>query len=236
MEDGDTKSGPQKLLVRYGAWLLYLILFLAPGYVFFQSRGGVRLLQGADLKVASLLLFPLAGLYALFFVWVQVIIGPNIRYLRRHYPRIDRFHRREGLFALTFAFVHPLLLLVGVGLTTFLNNQFVSPRFVLFALLGKAALLMVTVAVLSALLRRQRWLLARWRYFHFLNYLVFAAAWVHSWFLGSDVQPTSLKYLWIFFAFTAVVFSAQRLRTVVIPSIIQGFKNLFSSRENIVRN
>ena len=44
-----------------------------------------------------------------------------------------------------------------------------------------------------------------WRYVHFGNYAVFISVWIHGWFLGSDLQYSALKYVWIVYAVTAGV-------------------------------
>jgi len=55
------------------------------------------------------------------------------------------------------------------------------------------------------------WMQNKWHYIHFANYAVFTSVWIHSWFLGSDVQATSLKYLWIFYLITAIAATFGRI-------------------------
>jgi hypothetical protein len=197
--------------------LTYLIALALPLYFFLGLRGGISFLNGADLATASLRLFPLAGLYAFTLVWLQVMIGTNMDVLRKHLPWIEKFHRKQGAAALLFAFAHPLMLLAGTGLASFLAIKFVRPELALFAWLGFLQLTLITCTAGSAMLMRHPWLRTRWRMIHYANYLVFASVWVHSWFLGTDVNGTALKYLWLFYlaaAVLALVFRIKRAKAM----------------------
>ena len=192
--------------------VMYLVIFLLPGYVFFHSRGGLGFLQGLSLKEGSLLLFPLVGLYAFFFIWAQLMIGSSMALLRKVYSWTDIFHHTEGVFALLFALLHPFLLLIGIGLTSYLRKDFVDPSLVIFVWIGQIQLVLMLLTVATALLRNVSWLRTRWRLIHRLNYVIFVLVWIHSWFLGSDVQSSNLKYVWFFFAVTAALATARRYK------------------------
>ncbi|MBI2984912.1 MAG: non-heme iron oxygenase ferredoxin subunit [Candidatus Kerfeldbacteria bacterium] len=82
----------------------------------------------------------------------------------------------------------------------------------------------VGAALLRKLVSVKRW----WRRVHVLNYLVFALVWLHSWNIGSDVQGTNLRWLWLVFGVSAIVATflrltgaRQRAERVVEPSIPQ---------------
>jgi DMSO/TMAO reductase YedYZ heme-binding membrane subunit len=66
---------------------------------------------------------------------------------------------------------------------------------------GQPALLLFGVAVLAAVLRKR--IKSVWRLMHWLNYLAFILAFVHSWLLGSNVTTSALRYIWQ--AMTAIV-------------------------------
>lgn len=196
---------------------VYVFLVGLPIYIFFDSRAGS--FTGLDPKSLSLILFPVFGLLAFSLVSMQVIIGPNIRVLRKIVPEIYAFHRFQGLFAFLFAILHPLLLLLGAGfVSTFLTKDVVSPDLRGFILFGQAALLCMLVTVPTAF---AAWKLntfkQSWRWLHYLNYLVFIFAWAHSWFIGSDIRTTSLKYVWAFYLVAGVGSLAIR---VLSPSTI----------------
>lgn len=199
-------------LVLPFVWLVILIL---PGYVFFSSRAGLAFLEGADFGSASRRLFPLVGLYAFTLVWSQVVLGSGMNLWRKVYPKIEGYHRKQGVFTLLFAITHPTLLLIGVGPTAYFTRTYVAPELMLFVWFGYVQLFLLILTALAALLRKKiAWLRARWRVIHVLNYLVFILVWFHSWFLGSDVQPTNLKYLWWFFGATAIVTTCYRIADV----------------------
>ena len=208
MQTQDTPHNPEKptwiLWAKILLPLFYLIALVAPAVVFFGQRGGVAFLSNApDVATLSLLLFPLVGLYAFALVWAQVMLGSGMPLWRRVYPWIETFHRTQGVFVLLFAGLHPTLLLFAYG-PTYTQYNFVLPEQLLYVYIGQLQLLLIVVTVLTALLRKTRLVKKWWYYVHRANYLVFALAWIHSWGLGSDVRPTWLRYLWIFFAATVV--------------------------------
>jgi hypothetical protein len=183
----------------------YVTILVLPAWIFFSKRGGIGFLDGADFTTSSTLLFPLVGLYAFTFVWSQLMIGANLWFLRRLIPSLTHFHRSQGIAVLFFALLHPLLLLVGVGFNDYLKMEFVDPTLKLFVWLGEIQLLLILITVCSALLRRRTWMRRWWRRIHLANYMVFFSAWLHSWYLGSDIQSTDLRWLWIFFGSTATL-------------------------------
>ncbi|MDP2587386.1 MAG: Rieske 2Fe-2S domain-containing protein, partial [bacterium] len=192
-------------VARIGLPLIYLLALIAPALVFFGQRGGFGFLSGVkDPQVLGLLLFPLVGLYAFTLIWAQVILGSSMPIWRRVYPWIETFHRTQGIFVLLFAGLHPTLLLLAYGQAYF-NYDFVLPEQQIFIYIGQIQLLLIILTVATALLRKTRLVKKWWRYVHWANYLVFALVWIHSWELGSDVKPTWLRFVWIFFALTVVL-------------------------------
>lgn len=194
-------------------WLLLIVYAAIFAYIvssFFSLRGGLAFLEGADLKTANRLLFPLAGLIAYFLVWGQVMIGSNLDWVRKHLPGIETFHRRQGVFALLFALLHPTLLLWGVGFEVFMRGDFVDPALSLFVWFGRVALLLIVLTAGTALLRRTRWFRRLWRRLHYLNYVIFILVSIHSLNLGTDVR-SSLKILWGLFILSFLVSALARI-------------------------
>lgn len=210
-----TKRSNARLLVRFALLLTAAAIAVLPGFAFFHLRGGLAFLSGATFRDASLGLFPLFGLYAFFLVWLQIVTGPLTPLLRKVFPGITRFHRWEGIFALVFACLHPLLLLVGVGLASFLDHSFVAPELNIYVWLGIVQWTLIVLTAGTALLMRHPWFRKHWRLIHYGNYLVFVSVWIHSWFLGSDVQHSSLRSLWFFYGVTGVVAFLLRLQRAV---------------------
>ena len=209
-------------LLRYILSLGFLLILILPGYVFFQNRGGFEFLAGADFKTAARLVFPIFGLYAFTLLWTQLLIGPNAILFRKVQPKITIFHHRQGIFIFLLVLTHPTLILIAFGLYQYLGYKFLPKPLVLYAFLGTVALGFLTVTAVTAILSRLSFLKYKWRMFHFLNYVVFTLAWMHSWNLGSDITSSNLKYLWIFFAVTALISAFLRFRRT-------GIKIVFSS-------
>lgn len=195
--------------------IIFLILLVIPGYVFFAERGGLSFFADADFKTLAHLIFPIFGLYAFFLVWLQIVLGASMPLFRKLFNNINSIHKIEGIFALLFAFLHPLFLLMAIGLTKYRNFEYVSDKMKVFALFGTLALVLIIITALTALLMRLPWLRTRWRMVHYLNYAIFVLVFIHSWNLGSDIQSTGLKYLWLFYGITAIIATTYRLwRTV----------------------
>lgn len=203
----------------------YLVTLILPGYYFFQARSGLAFFRAPDARIISLLIFPLFGLYAFTFVWVQLMIGTNLPYLRKIFRWSETYHRVQGMFTLVFALTHPLLLLFGVSFETYRTFQFVSPELVPFAIMGTVQLFLLLLTVATAILRKRPWLQTRWHYIHYLNYLIFGLAWIHGWYIGSDTQLPPLRYIWIAFGVTGLVSTMNRLRRVLIKTKVSSNNN-----------
>lgn len=190
----------------------YIILLILPVWVFFSNRGGLAAFSGLDFKNTLSVLFPLVGLLAFSFLSIQFLIGSNRRLLQKIFPGIVKFHRYHGLMVFVLATLHPLMLLSGLGIATYIDTYLKTSRLP-FALLGVSAWTLLCVTVITAL---GAWKLQKfqgvWRKIHILNYLVFILVWFHSWFLGSDVQTSMLKYVWLLYGALAVISILARLK------------------------
>lgn len=209
-------------LIKYSLLFVYLVILIALGYVFFQNRGGVGFLVGADFKTAASLIFPLFGLYAFTLFWTQLIIGPNAILFRKILTKITIFHHRQGIFIFILAALHPTLILIVYGLMQYLGYKFLPRQLAIYAFLGTLALGLLILTVATAILSRVSFFRAKWRTIHFLNYIIFALVWIHSWNLGSDIKSTNLKYLWIFFGVTIVISAFLRFRRTGVKIAFLG--------------
>ncbi len=200
------------------SWLKGLVcaalafMLAAPGYVFFQQRGLASLTSAPNFKVFAAVIFPLFGLYAFTLIFIQIMIGSHRLMWRKLFPRILSFHRAEGLFALTLAVIHPLLIVLVYGFYQIVSRHFIAAGLRTFVLLGEIAILLLLLAVGAAIIN-WRWsgLTRFWRYLHWLNYVVFGLVWLHSWRVGSDVQTTWLRWLWLVYADVFVAALLDRL-------------------------
>jgi len=182
----------------------FVLLAIWPGVLFFRYYGAALMASTTPQSVAYGL-FPLFGTYAVFLVWLQVLIGMHLPVLRRRFSKIDLWHRYEGIAALTTAVLHPLLLIIGIGLINYLQPKFIPPGKIGAVILGDLALVLLVITVVSALLMRWSWLQRRWHTLHYLNYAVFAAAWLHGWFIGSASRFPVMQRLWVFYALTFII-------------------------------
>ncbi len=206
------KPGAQTSIKHWWTWparitavLIYLIAVVLPGWIFFQAHGGIGFLEGLDSQTLSSLLFPLVGLYAFTLVWVQFMLGSAMWLWRKVFPKIELFHRTQGIFTLLFALIHPTMIAYGYGLELYFSRNYVAPDLTVYLYFGYFQLIVMCCTVTAALLRRRNFMKKIWRYVHFGNYAVFVSVWIHGWFLGSDVQYSALKYVWIVYAVTAGV-------------------------------
>ncbi|MFA6042186.1 MAG: ferric reductase-like transmembrane domain-containing protein [Patescibacteria group bacterium] len=200
-----------KKALRVVTMLVWLAIAIAPAYVFFQERDGLVFLEGLTFTDACRELFPLVGLYAFTLVWTQVLLGSMMSKWTKWVGLGFAQHRVVGPTVLLFALIHPVLLLVGVGWTDYLNRSYVEPTQQVFIYFGLTALLLVLLTALSALLRTRPWVQRWWRKVHVFNYIVFASAWIHSWNLGTDIQSTGLRFLWIGFGITGAIAMTVRV-------------------------
>lgn len=127
------------------------------------------------------------------------------------------------LFGKPFITVHHILAVTGLILMVLHAVLFALlrqdlrvflPRFdslrTFLALGGRPALYFFIIATLAAVVRgRMR---SIWKVIHWLNYLAFALAFVHSWLLGTDVSNPLLRPMWAVLAgVILVVFVRKRL-------------------------
>ncbi len=209
---GEKLSPRVKAFWRFLIPLIFMVAIALPAFVFFHSRGGLQVVTSTrTLPSFAYTIFPLFGLYAFTLVWIQVMLGSNMDFLRRVYSWIERFHRTEGVFVFLFAWTHPMLLLIGVGLKSYFPPVYVSPRLVPFVYLGYLQFFLINLTVVTALLRRTAFMKKYWRKLHVINYVTFFSIWTHSWFLGTDVHASSLRYVWVFYILTVVASTLGRI-------------------------
>ncbi len=197
---------------------LFAVALVLPGYAFFHDRHGTGFLTGAHGRSLLQVFFPLVGLYAFTFVTAQVLIATNLRWLTQLWPGVIRYHRAQGVFALLFAVLHPLFILIGFGLASMLSNGFVRPGLARWTIPSYAALAILMFTVATALLAWSGRRLSWWRSVHRLNYLVFGLVWVHSWFIGTDTPTPLLRTVWIIYLVLVALSAAGRYRAPAIAA------------------
>lgn len=129
-------------------------------------------------------------LYSLLFL--QIMSGGFRRPLNKviHPVWHHRWHVTVGFLVIAFAFAHPLFLYLSneliYGTYLYLEN---GPRFNTGLLLGYLQEALILSGFLAAILMNffKRWM-TFWRKIHWLMYVAFFSATVHSYILGSDIN------------------------------------------------
>ncbi|MFW6114034.1 MAG: hypothetical protein ACOC78_03825 [Actinomycetota bacterium] len=144
----------------------------------------------------------LSALLALSLIFLDITTGAFRPLFNRLYRArtVQRFHTAFALTGFALALAHGILTAV-LGLAGF-DTVAVA--------VGPVALLVLTVVILTALMRQR--LRHIWRWIHRLNYLVFTAIIVHAFILGYDVKKASfLKIVMIVYAVAALLGLAYRV-------------------------
>jgi hypothetical protein len=189
---------------------IYLSAFIIPGYMYFiVNHAGNQLVSSRTIAGGMLILFRLFGLYAFVLVWSQLMLGALKIPLQRLFgSRILKLHLFLGPFTLLFAFTHYMLFTIGnllTGLGPFeAISSYLGPS-VLYGYLGLTAFYLMVLTVISAMLRSRPFVKIYWRKIHYTNYVIFLFAFVHSFFIGTEVQSQPLHSLYYFFAISYLI-------------------------------
>jgi DMSO/TMAO reductase YedYZ heme-binding membrane subunit len=210
-------------ILKYLIPFILFIVFLIPGYAFFSTNSEALSTlakpQGDGIDKLGLL-FRLCGLYAMTLVWAQISIGPFTKPLSNLYGtrNVVKWHRTEGLFALLFATLHPLffylisiLSLGPLSVFSALYNYLGDSPLLYYGYLGPLAWTIMVTTVLTAINANKPWLRKRWRIIHLLNYVLFIAAFLHSYNIGSDVQTDLLQKLYIVYGISFIASVIYRI-------------------------
>ena len=156
-------------------------LFLGP-----TSSGNVLFEFGRNIALAA---FPILAL--------QPALTARIRRIERSVGTGNalRFHKAMGISALVAVFLHPMSLGGGEADMKLLTSWDVP----WFVIVGKGALIILTIHVMLALLRSAlRLKYQTWKSLHAaVALLILGGAFVHSWFAGTDLRILWLQVYWI---------------------------------------
>jgi methionine sulfoxide reductase heme-binding subunit len=142
-------------------------------------------------------IYRMVGLDAMALLSFQTLLGIYLPALSRLFGRsLFPIHLVAGLLAYLAALTHPVLywVLTQPGWEAVWVPFVPAGEYRLYTSLGTIALYLLTLTVAAGLLRRR---FSRWRLIHWLNYVVFPLVWIKTWQIGSDVQTTPLRYLWL---------------------------------------
>ncbi len=170
--------------------LVYIFIALFPvtlAVVQLPTVGGNFLYEfGRNAALAAFCILALQPVLTARFSWIDRPVG-TVNCLR--------FHKAMGVLALALLLLHPMSLAEG-GAGLKLLTSWDVPWFVV---VGKVALIILTVHVVLALLRSTlRFNYQTWKNVHAAaSTLILIGAFVHSWFAGADLNIFQLRGYWI---------------------------------------
>lgn len=179
------------------------ILFLFPGVIWIQQTGDIRFYFSNSVPDGQLLyvLSKLTGLYAFFFLMIQILVSLSSRYQVIPLPWISKLHKIGGSFVFLLSFLHLLLFFSAVSLrqeqlalgllvpnlSDFYHTQLT------FGLIGLWLLLLVVVTGLIRTIRKSQYAPMIHRVCLFSTVLIY----LHVLAIGSESQSNMGLALYI---------------------------------------
>jgi predicted ferric reductase len=151
----------------------------------------------------------LLGLVGFVLLLFQYVLSSKIKWIERGIGLdvLFRVHRKVGLIALVFIIAHPILLFISEKL-----QGYEAPMSIL-KVLGLVTLLLLLLAAGAALLYGVLPLkYETWKGVHKIAYVIFVLAFIHSFFIGSDLQRWPMRIVWLFLAILFAGILAYKLR------------------------
>ena len=135
-----------------------------------------------------------AALFGYGMLFLVIVSTEYMREMRKLFGRpFLTVHHILAVTSLALIIIHPIAVALASRDVTVFVPQFTSLR-TFFALGGRVALYLIFIAVFAALLRAR--IKSVWRFIHWLNYVAFALAFVHSWLLGTNISTSALRFIW----------------------------------------
>lgn len=206
-------------------WIsLYCIIVILP-IIFWYQANAAFFSDGNTITIQLYALAKVAGIIAFVMFSMQLVTAARLPFIEKNFgqDKLMRFHRFTGITAFCLLLLHPLLfdayyLLAAPELWL----AFLLPKFDWKTLGSAAFIVMVAVVVLAIWTKRFRLPYHWWKRIHMLSYVGVGAAFLHSWFLGSDIIFN--KYLhtyWIILiTLGGLAFLYQR---IIIPLWVRRF-------------
>lgn len=178
------------------------------------------------------------ALMAFLMLSVQLFVGVFMDKLTQKFGGwIFKFHIWEGIiiYSLIVGHIMTYFLFLTLARGTF-DPFYIFTDFCvlcetkdeLFITLGRLSFWMITLAVLAAKFRALVELRKNWKYFHYLNYVVFVLTAIHAKFIGSDIMSPPYYYLYLI--------SVGAGFSLILFKIALYIKSNFSLEQNKVAN
>lgn len=159
------------------------------------------------------------ALMAFIMLTVQLFVGVFMDKLTEKFGGwIFKFHIWEGAFIYSFILTHILSYFLFLTLARKVFDPFYiftdfcllcETRDELFITLGRISFWLISFSVLTAKFRTALELRKNWRYFHYLNYIIFVLVVVHAKFIGSDIITPPYFYIFliaVFAGFSLIIY------------------------------
>jgi len=145
-------------------------------------------------------LFPLFGLAAFSLLWLHAVSGPFEPWMRKHI-NFDLYVQRTAWLILVCIIAHPLLLLASLNFS--ITNLFIvyGSTFIVVGIAGWV--LLISYDIIKPLRKSYPFFAKHWTLVLAISNIGFLLTFVHSIFLGSDLQTGFLRVVWIFYGITA---------------------------------
>lgn len=183
----------------------FMALFIALPVIFWA----ITLTPGLPRAVYVHEVGKLLGLVGFVLLLFQYVLSSKIKWIE-HGIGLDvlfRVHKKVGLIALILITAHPILFFISEKL-----QGYETPMSVL-KVLGVITLLLLLGAAGAALLYGLLSLkYETWKGIHKIAYAIFVLAFIHSFFIGSDLQRWPMRIVWVILAILFIGTLAYKLQ------------------------
>jgi len=186
-----------------------VLLINLPIIIFFWLKSSGELLTSGQLESVLIALGRIAGLFGVYFVLLQLILIGRVKWLEKLFglDKLSVVHHWNGLLALLFIILHPVLLVLSyarLNQLPFLEQfgQAVTSSDDLFSAF-LAFLLFLLLVILSLIIVRRRLKYETWYFSHLFTYVAILLAFGHQLELGADLQNNLFAVYWYLLYFLA---------------------------------
>lgn len=184
---------------------LVMVVFIALTVIFWATTLTPGLPRAVYLHEVGKLL----GLVGFVLLLFQYVLSSKIKWIERGIGLDVLFgvHKKAGLIALILITAHPIVFFISEKL------QGYETPMSLLKVLGVITLLLLLTAVGAALLYGVLPLkYETWKGIHRISYAIFVLAFIHSFFIGSDLQRYPMRIVWVILAIPFIGILAYKLQ------------------------
>jgi len=205
-------------------WIILAFLVILPSVIWAQSIDNFSIYYEYDTPPGQVVYIfsKLAGLYAVFLLWLQVLLG-----LMRHtsyWPGRNisiKFHRNLGITAFSALILHAALFVTAVSIR---KNTFVYDLLLpvfdhgfyrIAVTLGILALYGLIIVVIAGFLRKQGNKKAVW--VHRISLIALTLTLIHCLLIGTETRYLTMIAVYVFMASSIIFMLIHRFKNRVIP-------------------